>query len=378
MKILIATNIASHYRKNLWENMLVADFAEISFAFGVDEKNTIKQIDNIIVEFPNFPNRLYLLKNIYFLNILLWQRNILSRILWGDFDCYILNGDMYTVTNWIGALLAKLRRKKVIFWGHGIYGNENLVKLFFRKIFLKISDYNLLYGRRGREIMIEKGFDPSKLIVFYNSISDRKLHQRRLKAIEPNFYKDSGLFKNPVYPTVLYLGRLVQSKRVDILIEAIKILKMKNAYCNLIIVGSGPCLGSLMTMSNDLSGQVHFFGECYDESLLGRLIANADIVVSPGNVGLLAIHSMLYGTPVCTHGDLSDQMPEFEAIVPGATGCFFKFNDCESLAESLWAWLNHNLDRKRVREACYKVVDDDYNSDRQLDILANIVRELKG
>ena len=36
--------------------------------------------------------------------------------------------------------------------------------------------------------------------------------------------------------------------------------------------------------------------------------------VSPGNVGLTAIHSLTYGTPVLTHDNFNFQMPEAEAI----------------------------------------------------------------
>ena len=44
--------------------------------------------------------------------------------------------------------------------------------------------------------------------------------------------------------------------------------------------------------------------------------------VSPGNVGLTAIHSLSYGTPVLTHNNFNNQMPEVESIQPGFNGYF--------------------------------------------------------
>ena len=80
-----------------------------------------------------------------------------------------------------------------------------------------------------------------------------------------------------------------------------------------------------------LNQNVCFFGPCYDEFEIGMLIYNAALCVSPGNVGLTAIHSLSYGTPVISHNDFKHQMPEFEAIVPGETGAFFIANDLNSL-----------------------------------------------
>ena len=55
-------------------------------------------------------------------------------------------------------------------------------------------------------------------------------------------------------------------------------------------------------------------GECYSEETNAKLIYNADLCVAPGNIGLTAIHVMMFGCPAITHNDFKWQMPEFEAI----------------------------------------------------------------
>lgn len=55
-----------------------------------------------------------------------------------------------------------------------------------------------------------------------------------------------------------------------------------------------------------------------------ELIYNADLCVAPGNIGLTAMHAMMFGCPCISHNDFSWQMPEFEAIVPYKTGNFLK------------------------------------------------------
>ena len=62
------------------------------------------------------------------------------------------------------------------------------------------------------------------------------------------------------------------------------------------------------------------YGETFDEAEISKLLNHADLCVSPGNVGLTAMHALAYGVPVATHNDFKNQMPEFEAITPGKTG----------------------------------------------------------
>ena len=88
-----------------------------------------------------------------------------------------------------------------------------------------------------------------------------------------------------------------------------------------------------LVKSLKLDRQVWFFGACYDESKIAELIFNANVCVSPGNVGLTAIHSLSYGTPVITHDSFSHQMPEFEAIIPNLTGNFFEEGNLQSMNE---------------------------------------------
>ncbi len=78
---------------------------------------------------------------------------------------------------------------------------------------------------------------------------------------------------------------------------------------------------------HSLQDRVNFFGASYDEELNYRLIACSDCCISPGEVGLTAIHSLMYGTPVITHNNFDQQMPEYEAIIPKYNGDYFNFND---------------------------------------------------
>ena len=120
--------------------------------------------------------------------------------------------------------------------------------------------------------------------------------------------------------------------------------------------------------------QVWFHGACYNEFRNAELLYNADLCVSPGNIGLTAIHSLMFGCPAITNDDFNHQMPEFETIKEGVTGTFFKAYESESLASSIRTWFSHHLDdRDEVRNACYHEIDTKWNPHNQIDIFTKVL-----
>ena len=109
-----------------------------------------------------------------------------------------------------------------------------------------------------------------------------------------------------------------------------------------------------------------FYGKSYNTEEIGQLIYNSDLCVSPGNIGLTAIHCLSYGTPVASHSNYKNQMPEVEAIIDGENGFLFEENDHVDLANKINLWFSkkHKLDKDEIR----KIVVEKYNPDNQLAI----------
>ena len=133
-------------------------------------------------------------------------------------------------------------------------------------------------------------------------------------------------------------------------------------------------MDQVQALSSDLGlTNVWFYGACYDEKQICEFLYNADLCVSPGNVGLTAMHAMSFGLPVISHNNFPMQMPEFEAIIDGETGTFFKENDIQSLAEAIKRWDSIAVDREKIRQACYKVIDEKYNPHKQVELLKQVI-----
>ena len=118
------------------------------------------------------------------------------------------------------------------------------------------------------------------------------------------------------------------------------------------------------------SKNFNFFGEVYDESTLSELIYNSDICISPGNIGLTAIHCLSYGTPVVSHSNFDNQMPEVESIIVNENGFLFKENDENDLANKILYWLNK---KKIKRENVRNIINEKYNPYYQKKIIDQLI-----
>lgn len=111
----------------------------------------------------------------------------------------------------------------------------------------------------------------------------------------------------------MFVGRLDPIQKLDMILKAIKLSKDKGRLYNMTYIGGGQEKENLEALTKDLGleDRVWFYGPCYDEEVLGNLIYNADLCVAPGNIGLTAMHTLVFGTPAMTHNCFKWQMPEF-------------------------------------------------------------------
>ena len=362
------TNIAPHYRCSLWLELLRIQCYSIKFFFGVEPKSSIRQIDFSKSPWRRHTDRLVRLSNVRFRHALVWQRGVLRNAATSKSEVSVFLGDMYVLSTWIAVLVLRLRGRKVVFWGHGLYGSEGAVKKYIRTLFLRRADMNLVYGERSRKLLVESKFAPEKVRVIFNSLDYEAQKSLRKWAVNENFFCETRWFRECELPTLVYIGRLTRGKRLDKLISAVNELNASESRFNLLLIGDGPERRNLETLvSNDVR-TVYFYGPCYEEERLARLIANAELCISPGEIGLPAIHAMSYGTPACSHSDFSRQGPEVEAIVEGVTGTFFD-GSIGDLQKRIVAWFGKTRNREEVRAACYQVVDQKYNPEVQCRIL---------
>ena len=357
-------NYGPHYRDAIFSK--IDNELEYDLYFGDKVPVKMRQID--VSSYTNYKKDL---KNIFIKN-LYWQRGVIKN-LFKPYKNYIMTGDLSGISTWAVMILAKFSGKRVYLWSHGWYERDGAVKSFFRKMFFGLSYKVLLYGDYAKQLMIGHGFSEDKLIPIYNSLDYDTQKKVRDKLSHTDVFIKK--FENN-YPTLSYIGRIQKWKRLDLLIDALFELKEEGFPVNLVLIGEDTEDTGLKeyVYSKKLSQNVWFYGPTYDEEEIGNLIYNSNICVSPGNVGLTAIHSLMYGTPLITHGDFGYQNPEVEAIVEGVTGAFFKRNDSKDLALKIRQWIeDHPENDTLLKERCYKIIDERYNPYFQIEVLRSLI-----
>lgn len=356
-KICLVYNYAQHYRKDIFIKLDTE--LDFDFVFG-DKMDDVKKMDyNLLINVKELSNIKIIKKPFYY------QKGIFK--VFKSYNKFLLLGDLNSLSTWLFLMRSKLTSKKVYLWSHGWYGKETILKTIMKKFFFNMATGVFLYGEYAKKLMIKNGFNKEKLFVIYNSLSyDEQLRIRENLKVT-NIFKKRFNNNNA---NLIFIGRLTEVKKLDMLIDSLSLLEKKSVLVNLTLVGEGVMKEELEEMVKDKNiKNVWFYGASYDETEISELIYNADICVSPGNVGLTSIHSMVYGTPVITHDNFSNQMPEFESIKPGVTGDFFNENNCEDLAFKIEEWIiGHGLEREHVRERCFKEVDLKWNPNNQIKI----------
>ena len=365
-RIILIYNFAQHYRTSIFK--LIDDTFDADYIFG-DSMSDVKKMDYALLKGEVSETHTRRLFGGWY-----WQPKVVSS-LFKKSSAYLLLGETRALSTWVFLMLSRFfSKKKVYLWSHGWYGKETVVEKAIKKLLFRLPNGGtFLYGNYARQLMIEEGFNPDKLYVIHNSLAYDK--QLALRASLCNTHEYENHFRNDNY-NLLFVGRLTKIKQLDMVIMALQICKELGRDYNFTLIGDGADRDELERLTKEfkLVDNVWFYGACYDEEKLGNMIYNADVCVSPGNVGLTAMHSMVFGTPVITHDDFAHQMPEFEAIHEGVTGSFFHRGDIDSLAETINNWHDtYQSQREKVRQACYHEIDTQWTPQFQISVIKNVL-----
>lgn len=355
---ILVTNNPSHYREEIYTKLSSEgmDFQFSNGDFSIAKFDTNKLCSNV------YFSRCFVLGRFFFV-----PKSIIRAL---KYDHIVLTGNFYFVHTWIILILARILKRKTYLWSHAWYGREGDIKKILKKLYFSLSTKILTYGDYARNLMIGEGYAGSNIIPIYNSLSFEK-HIRMRESITPSI-EDNAADNSP---NLIFIGRITPIKNLSILAEALSILLPSYPSLRLRIIGGELDNGVFRNRVRELGLEhfVDFVGECYDESLISEALVKASVCVSPGNVGLTAIHSLTFGTPVISHGDFPNQMPEFESIIPGETGYFFEKGNALDLAEKIKLILEiPSKDYQRMRQRCMQEVDNKWNSRIQLDMFRKL------
>lgn len=180
-------------------------------------------------------------------------------------------------------------------------------------------------------------------------------------------------------PMILFVGRLVYYKGVDVLIRA-----MKDIDAQLIIIGQGPLESDLrrLTAELQLGERVSFLTDVSDELLPGYFHA-CDFLVLPSVAsseafGIVQLEAFACGKPV-----ISTSLPTGVPYVNrhGVTGLVAPPGDVKALSAAIKHLLNNGEERERMGKAARERFDREFTSrvmgERVLKIYKDVVNHLR-
>ena len=189
-----------------------------------------------------------------------------------------------------------------------------------------------------------QSYGVAKVLYLPNGVELKLFRKNQKKAA--SFRKKFGIPKNA--HVVLYLGRVSFEKRLDVLLEAFKMIEREDRV--LVIAGSGPHINNVKKLAKALEiRNVIFTGFLKD---ISAAYAASDMFVSASDsetFGLTFIEAMHTGIPVIGVRRLGPK----ELIGEGKNGLLVNPGDISGLAAAMEELLDDPVLRKRIgKQAC--------------------------
>ena len=259
----------------------------------------------------------------------------LRAVLGGGYDAVVLGHEIKFVSNLALALLCPWRGIAVLYWGFGYHvkagfglsgeaeGWAAAAAIRIKKFFARRADGYLAYTRRGAAELAAIGFPPERTFILQNTIdiAEQCAVHEAVRDIDPQAIR-AELGLRPDSVVFAQIGRLIEWKRVDLLIEAVRRINRDGAVPSIeaLIIGGGPLEAELKALARDVPG-VHFLGALPTppDTQVARCMKIAAAVVIPGGVGLAINHAFAQGRPLITRAhDLHG--PEIEYLAHDENG----------------------------------------------------------
>lgn len=169
---------------------------------------------------------------------------------------------------------------------------------------------------------------------------------------EPPKPKDNGKVQ------ILWVGRMLKWKRVDLLIRAVSLIRGDENFGHLHLVGSGAERIRLIDLVQKLElSRDCTFHDAMSADSVRRLMRAVDIYVLPSNRyegwGVVANEAMSEGAVLVANEEAGATRVLVE---PGKTGFIFRDGDVVELAKILRSLISNRILRENVRQAAWKKV----------------------
>lgn len=227
--------------------------------------------------------------------------------------------------HWI-MIPAEKKNFPLLFLSRLIIGKKKNAKLMsYNHAFLRAKHFSLSLNHLLTTIF----FGKLDRVIFYTKEAMNYAVSHHLLDSSKAFYANNTLvslrekdismmntFSIPEEPKILFLGRLIRSKNIDIFFDYYRELKNRIPILSAAIIGDGP-ERDLVIEAQEKVKDIQWYGAIADEKEIASIILSSSMVFVPGHSGLSINHAFAYGRPYVTfrnivHGPEIDYIQDDE------------------------------------------------------------------
>ena len=251
------------------------------------------------------------------------------------------------------------RRRPVLGWGLGSPRPSGLLasaRESSRRRLIHRLDALITYSQKGAEEYRTAGFPADKIFIAPNAVAPRPTHPPPAR---------SAAFSGQ--PVILFVGRLQERKRLDLLFQASAALPGR-LQPRLLIVGDGPARAQVEALASQVYPQAEFLGARHGADL-DPCFAAADLFVLPGTGGLAVQQAMAHGLPVVV-GEADGTQVD---LVRPENGWQAAPGDPASLAAVLREALSSPPRLREMGAASYRIVVEEINLENMVAVFLSAI-----
>jgi glycosyltransferase involved in cell wall biosynthesis len=276
-----------------------------------------------------------------------WQPDLLAWLEVQDPDVLVVEANPRYASTIRAIHWMHVRKRKVLGWGLGAPPLSGFLAGWRHSSRLRLLsrlDGVIAYSQRGAREYQSLGLKASQVFVAPNAATFRPQRPPPHRV---------GVFSGR--PKLLFVGRLQERKRVDLLLEACARLP-EQRQPDLWIVGDGPASRHFKEVADRMYPRAEFTGELHGEAL-EPYFDRADLFVLPGTGGLAVQQAMAHGLPVIVaQGDGTQ-----DDLVREENGWQVHPGDVNDLQRALESALGNLQRLRQMGDASYRIVVDEIN-----------------
>lgn len=377
IKTIVVQPTLAAYRVPVWRELASREGIDFRLWYGQQKAIKNAEPDGFAAEFK--PIRTWSIAG----QEALWHAAQLEAAERDDVDAIVLAAATRYLS--LGPALRRARRagKSIVLWGHGISKHENVFRTWNRDRITGYATALLFYDDLNAQAAIQRGVPADRVFVAPNALDQSEIiAAQQAWLAEPSrmeaFREQQRLDDRKV---LLFVSRFTQENRVELLIEAIDLLRREHPGVLAVLVGGGGEEKRIKEQIGQRGLSEHFLltGPIYDQYELAPWFLAAEAFAYPSTIGLSLLHAFGYGLPVVTNDNLAGHGPEIVAFQPaaeqpGANGLAYRTGEASDFAAQLGRLLSDRALRDRLAQGARDTIHEKYNVPNMVDGMVAAIR----